>query len=43
MQFVNDRSQLDAWVAKRTDADVAANWIEKNTLSIDGLPALDLK
>lgn len=43
MQFVNDRSQLDAGVAKRTDADVAANWIEKNTLSIDGLPALDLE
>jgi len=43
MQFVNDRSQLEAWVARRTDADFAAYCIEKNTLSIDGLPALDLE
>jgi hypothetical protein len=43
MQFVDDRSHLDAWVDKRTDADVAAYWVEKNTLSIDGLPALELE
>lgn len=43
MQFVEDRSQLDAWVDKRTDADIAAYLVEKNTMSIDGLPALDLE
>ena len=43
MQFVEDRSRLDAWVDQRTDADIAAYQIEKNTLSIDGLPALGLE
>ncbi len=41
MQFVEDRSHLDRWVDNRTDDDIAAYWVEKNNLSIDGLPALD--
>ena len=43
MHFVEDRSRLDAWVDQRTDADIAAYQVEKNHLSIDGLPALDLE
>ena len=43
MQFVEDRSRLDAWVDQRTDADIASYQAEKNTLSIDGLPALPLE
>lgn len=42
MQFVEDRSHLDKWVDRRTDDDVSSYWVEKNTESIDGLPALDL-
>lgn len=41
MEFIEDRTRMDAWVAKRTDGDIAAYWVEKNTTSIDDLPALD--
>ena len=41
MDFVEERSRLDSWVDARTDEDIAQYWIEKNTVSIDGLPALD--
>jgi len=42
MEFTGDRTRLDAWVEKRSDADIAAYWAEKNATSIDGLPALDI-
>lgn len=41
MDFVEDRDRLDTWAANRTDEDIASYWIEKNSVSIDGLPALD--
>lgn len=42
MEFLEDRTRLDSWVANRTDEDITEYWIEKNTRSIDDLPALDL-
>jgi hypothetical protein len=41
MEFNEDRSWLDTWAANRTDEDIAEYWIEKNSVSIDGLPALE--
>ena len=41
MDFVEDRDRLDSWAANRTDEDIAEYWVEKNSRSIDGLPALD--
>lgn len=41
MEFVGERTRLDAWVENRSDADIAAYWADKNATSIDGLPALD--
>jgi hypothetical protein len=41
MDFVEDRSRLDSWADARTDEDIAQYWVDKNTVSIDGLPALD--
>lgn len=40
MAFVEDRTRLNTWVANRTDEDIAAYWVEMNSVSIDGLPAL---
>lgn len=40
MEFIEDRTPLDTWASNRTDEDVAHYWIEKNSFSIDGLPAL---
>lgn len=42
MSFVEDRTRLDWWVDQRTDHDVHAYWSERNRVSIDGLPALDV-
>lgn len=42
MDFVEDRSRLGAWVDHRSDAEIATYWAERNTTSIDGLPALDV-
>jgi hypothetical protein len=41
MEFIEDRNRMDTWAANRTDDDIAEYWIEKNSVSIDGLPALD--
>jgi hypothetical protein len=41
MDFVGNRTRLDEWVAARSDADISHYWMEKNTASIDGLPALE--
>ena len=41
MDFVEDRSRLDSWADARTDGDIAQYWVDKNTVSIDGLAALD--
>lgn len=38
--FVSDRSQLDEWKDNRSQAELEAYWVEKNSVSIDGLPAL---
>jgi hypothetical protein len=40
MEFQQDRTRLDSWVENRTDDEIAAYWDEKNSTSIDGLPAL---
>jgi hypothetical protein len=42
MGFVEDRTRVATWVANRTDEDITNYWREKNTVSIDGLPALDI-
>ena len=42
MSLVTERNVLDQWAAKRTAADLAAYRAEKNSVSIDGLPALEL-
>ena len=42
MNFIEDRTRIDTWVANRTDEAIAEYWHEKNTVSIDGLPALDI-
>lgn len=41
MDYVEDRTRLDTWAANRTDDEIVEYWQEKNTVSIDGLPALD--
>jgi hypothetical protein len=40
MSFVAERTQLDEWTDKRDDEAIAAYHVEKNSFSIDGLPAL---
>jgi Pyridoxamine 5'-phosphate oxidase len=42
MSLATERDVLDQWAAKRTAADLAAYRAEKNSVSIDGLPALEL-
>ncbi len=42
MSLATERDVLDQWAAKKTAADLAAYRAEKNSVSIDGLPALDL-
>jgi hypothetical protein len=41
MEFIEDRNRMDTWAANRTDEDIAEYWVEKNSVSIDGLPALE--
>jgi hypothetical protein len=42
MQFEGKRTQYDAWVEKKVRDGGFADYVaEKNTVSIDGLPALD--
>jgi hypothetical protein len=41
MAFLEDRSHLDRYVENRSDGELAQNLVDKNTVSIDGLPALD--
>lgn len=40
MEWVEDRTRLDKWADHRTDSEIADYWVEKNSVSIDGLPAL---
>jgi hypothetical protein len=40
MSLAAERDVLDKWAAKKTAAELAAYRAEKNSLSIDGLPAL---
>ena len=42
MSLATERPVLDQWAAKKTAADLAAYRAEKNSVSIDGLPALEL-
>ena len=42
MDFVENRTRLDTWADNRSDEDIADYWAEKNAVSIDGLPALDV-
>jgi hypothetical protein len=41
MAFVEGRTGMDKWVRQRSDEEIATYWQEKNSKSIDGLPALD--
>lgn len=42
MQLVEQRTRLTEWVGGKTDAELAAYRAEKNRVSIDGLPAIDV-
>jgi hypothetical protein len=42
MSLVTERDVLDQWASKKTAADLAVYRAEKNAVSIDGLPALEL-
>jgi hypothetical protein len=41
MAFVQNRTEMDSWVGRRSDDDIAEYRREKNSTSIDGLAALD--
>ena len=41
MDYVKDRPTLGDWADAKTEDEVSAYKVQKNTLSIDGLPALD--
>ncbi len=43
MDLVGQRTRLIEWIDKRSDEDLATYRAEKNRLSIDGLPAIDVK
>lgn len=38
MDYVAEREQLNAWAGRKTKAELADYWAEKNLESIDGLP-----
>lgn len=40
LEYVGERTLLDDWAARKTDADLVAYRKERNAASIDGLPAL---
>lgn len=42
MTLAAERDVLDRWAAKKTAVELAAYRVEKNAVSIDGLPALEL-
>ncbi len=42
MSLATERDVLDQWASRKTAADLAAYRSEKNAVSIDGLPALEL-
>jgi hypothetical protein len=42
MDFVGDRDLLDRHQERRDDAYYQRYWAERNTASIDGLPALEV-
>ena len=41
MEFRDERPTLQQWAARKGDDGLHDYWAEKNTTSIDGLPALD--
>lgn len=41
MEFVEDRTRMNDFLSKKTADEIAVYQVEKNTTSIDGLPALD--
>ncbi len=41
MDYREERPTLQQWAARKGDDGLAEYWVEKNTASIDGLPALD--
>jgi hypothetical protein len=41
MAFVESRKGMERWVGQRSDDEIADYWQEKNSTSIDGLPAID--
>jgi hypothetical protein len=42
MDFVGQRDGLTQWIAARSDEELAEYRAEKNRVSIDGLPAIDM-
>jgi hypothetical protein len=40
MDYVGERTLLSQWAARKTDEDLVAYRVKKNSTSIDGLPAL---
>ena len=41
MDYRSERETLQQWARRKDDGELADYWAEKNTESIDGLPALD--
>jgi len=41
MAFIEDRTGVDKFLSNKSVEEIAAYQVEKNTVSIDGLPALD--
>jgi hypothetical protein len=41
MELAQERELLDRWTSKKSAEELAAYRVEKNSVSIDGLPALD--
>ena len=41
MAFIEDRTRMDEFLSNKSVEEIAAYQVEKNTVSIDGLPALD--
>ena len=38
MEFVEERDVLAKWSAQKSDDDMKAYWLQKNTKTIDGFP-----
>lgn len=41
MAFIEDRTRMDEFLSNKSVEEIAAYQVRKNTVSIDGLPALD--